>query len=116
MTESAEELSFGMDAKTKFQLQPSSFMEAIEMLIGTGLDRVHTTNLLSGTEPVGRRPTVKNAAWIRDPPHDWWRTKAPTCQHKVVANLCARCWKLWPSLENNWTPSQQESRVVTLPV
>ena len=53
MTESAKELSFGMDTKSKFQLQPSSCMETLEMLIGTGLDRVYTTNLLSGTESAG---------------------------------------------------------------
>ena len=53
MTESAKKLSFGMDTKSKFQLQQPSCMEALEMLIGAGLDRVHTTNLLPETEPAG---------------------------------------------------------------
>ena len=42
-----------MDTEIRFQLQPSSSTKALEMLIGTGLDRVHMTNLLSGTEPAG---------------------------------------------------------------
>ena len=54
MTESAKEL---LDTETKFQLQPSSSTEALEMLIGAGLDRVQVNNLLTGVE-LRTRPEV----------------------------------------------------------
>ena len=41
---------------------------------------------------------------------------APVTQRKVPARSSARCWKLRPSSENYWTPSQWESRVVTPPI
>ena len=41
---------------------------------------------------------------------------APVTQHKVPASLSTRCWKLWPSSENYWTPSWLESRAVTPPI
>ena len=31
---------------------------------------------------------------------------------KVAASLSTRCWKLWPSLEKDWTPSRRELRSV----
>ena len=46
--------------QTVFQLQPSFSIEAMEMLIGTGFDRVQVTNLLTGAEPLGQRPMIQD--------------------------------------------------------
>ena len=47
-----------MDSETEFQLQPSSSGEALELLLGAGLDRVQATNLLAGSS--GQRPTSQD--------------------------------------------------------
>ena len=41
---------------------------------------------------------------------------APVARHKVAASSSTKCWKLWPSSENYWASSRQESRAVTPPV
>ena len=49
-----------MDSKAKFQLQPSSSVEALELLLGAGLDRVQGANLLSGADSLGQRPSFQD--------------------------------------------------------
>ena len=47
-----------MDSEAEFQLQPSSSREALELLLGAGLDRVQATNLLAGSS--GQRSTSQD--------------------------------------------------------
>ena len=49
-----------MDSKAEFQLQPSSSAEAVELLLGAGLDRVQAANLLSGANSSGQRPSSQD--------------------------------------------------------
>ena len=49
-----------MDAEAEFQLQPSSSAEALELLLGAGLDRVRATNLLTG-DSSGKRPSSQDS-------------------------------------------------------
>ena len=51
-------LQLPMDSKAEFQLQPSSSGEALDMLLGAGLNRVQATNLLVGS--LGQRPTSQD--------------------------------------------------------
>ena len=47
-------LQLPMDSDAEFQLQPSSSMEALELLLGAGLDRVQAANLLAGADSWAR--------------------------------------------------------------
>ena len=104
-----------VDSEAEFQLEPSSSGEALELLLGAGLDRVQ-----AATEPPGwnginhraRGPLLKVAAGIRDPPRDRQRNKAATSQLRV-ASSSVQCWRHWLSSERDWTPSQQGSRAET---
>ena len=49
-----------MDSEAEFQLQPSSSVEALELLLGAGLDRVQAANLLSGTDSSGQGPSSQD--------------------------------------------------------
>ena len=84
-------LQLPMDSEAKFQLQPSSSVEALELLLGAGLDRVQElTSCLEQTHRT-RGPLLKIVAWIRDPSHDRQRNKATTSWRRV-ASLKVRCW------------------------
>ena len=48
-----------MDSEAEFQLQPSSSAEALELLLGAGLDRVQAANLLTG-DSSGQRPSSQD--------------------------------------------------------
>lgn len=49
-----------MDSEAEFQLQPSSSVEALELLLGAGLDRVQAANLLSGADSSGQGPSSQD--------------------------------------------------------
>ena len=49
-----------MDSEAKFQIQPSSSEETLELLLGAGLDRVQASNLLAGVESSGQRHTSQD--------------------------------------------------------
>ena len=49
-----------MDSEAEFQLQPSSSVEALELLLGAGLDRVQAANLLSGTDSSDQGPSSQD--------------------------------------------------------
>ena len=49
-----------MDSEAEFQIQLSSSGEAVELLLGAGLDRVQASNLLAGVESSGQRPTFQD--------------------------------------------------------
>ena len=66
-----------MHTETEFQVQPSFSTEALEILMGANLDRVHATNRLSGTEPVGQRSWNKNTTCIIHPPSDGGPRRPP---------------------------------------
>ena len=50
-----------MDSEAEFQIQPSSSGEALELLLGAGLDRVQAANLLAGSDS-GRSKFPSKAA------------------------------------------------------
>ena len=59
-TESAKDPTIAMDSEAEFQLQPSSSVEALTLLLGAGLDRVQVANLLFGADSSGQRPSSRD--------------------------------------------------------
>jgi len=59
-----------------------------------------------------RGPLLKIVAGIRDPPRNRQWSKATTSRLRV-ASLSVPCWRRWPSLGRDCTPSQRGSRAAT---
>ena len=75
-----------MDSEAEFQLQPSSSVEALELLLGAGLDRVQQpTSCLEQTHRP-RGPLLKIMAGIRDPPRDRQWSKATTSRLRITSS------------------------------
>ena len=77
--------------------------EALELLLGAGLDRVQATNLLAGSS--GQRPTSQDGGADQ-------RNKAATSRLRIASSN-AQCWRHWLSSGRDWTPSQRGSRAAT---